>query len=87
MQGIIANYRGSRRRKRGNYMLVNLPKIDSREKAEALTGKNVEWTAPGKEKKVLKGKITGAHGNSGVVKVLFETGMPGQSLGKEVKIV
>ena len=67
-------------------MLVNLPEVDTKEKAQKLEGKKVTWVAEGKKNTTITGKITGAHGNKGVVKVLFETGMPGQSLGKEVKI-
>jgi large subunit ribosomal protein L35Ae len=84
MEGIIAHFRGSRRRKRGNYMLINIASVDSKEKAEALVGKAVTWKSPGT--KEIKGKITAAHGNSGIVRAIFETGMPGQSLGTTVTI-
>ena len=84
--GIISAFRGSQKRKRGNQMIVLVDGVDSKEKAQALVGKTVSWTAPGKAKKVLKGKVTAAHGGKGAVRVLFETGMPGQSLGKEVKV-
>lgn len=67
-------------------MIVRVDGIDSKEKAEGIVGKSVSWTTPGKLKKVIKGKISASHGNSGSVKVHFEKGMPGQSLGKEVKV-
>ena len=54
------------------------------EKAEKLVGKKVTWTSPaGKQ---IKGEVRSAHGNSGAVRVLFETGMPGQALGTSVKL-
>lgn len=83
---VIASFRGSRRLRRGNQMIVYLDNVDSREKAEKTVGKTVVWTSAGKHKKQIKGKITSAHGNKGAVRVLFEKGMPGQSLGDEVKV-
>jgi len=86
MEGIVAHFRGSRRRKSGNQMIVHLSDVDSREKAESMVGKKVTWTSPGKEKKQISGKVSAAHGNSGAVRVIFERGMPGQSLGEQVKV-
>lgn len=67
-------------------MVVVLPEVDSKEKAEKVVGKTVTWTSPGKEPKKIVGKVSAAHGNKGAVRVLFERGLPGQSLGEEVKI-
>lgn len=84
MKAIVANYRGSRRRKRGNYLLLSLPTITSKEKAVALVGKTVRWTSPGKNKTTITGTITAPHGGKGIVRARFERGLPGQSLGQEV---
>ena len=86
MMGVIAHFRGSSRRKKGNQLIVIVPEINSIEKAKSLIGKTVTWTSPGKQKKQIKGKISATHGNKGAVRVIFEKGLPGQSLGKEVKI-
>lgn len=86
MDGIIAHFRGSMTRKKGNQMIVVVPGVDNREKAQSLIGKSAVWAAPGKQKKQIKGQIAAPHGNKGAVRVLFETEMPGQSLGQEVKI-
>ena len=84
MEGVIVNFRGSRRVKSTNQMIVEVSSIDDKEKASKLVGKKVTWkTSAGKE---LKGKIASAHGNSGALRVIFETGMPGQSIGKKVSI-
>ena len=58
---------------------------DSADAAAKLVGKNVTWTSTsGKE---IKGKITGLHGRNGSVKAQFaEKGLPGQALGKKVKV-
>ena len=65
-------------------MIIEVGEVSSKEKAEALVGKKVVFKTPsGKE---ITGKITFAHGGKGRVRALFETGMPGQSLGKKVVI-
>jgi ribosomal protein L35AE/L33A len=58
---------------------------DSADAAAKFVGKSVTWTSPaGKE---LKGKITGLHGRTGSVKAQFAPkGLPGQALGKKVKV-
>jgi large subunit ribosomal protein L35Ae len=86
MDGIISHFRGSFRRKKGNQMVVIVPEIDNREKAKTLLGKTAVWTAEGKNKTQIKGQITSAHGNKGALRVVFERGLPGQSLGTDVKI-
>jgi len=79
---VIVNFRGGRHTQKNNQMVVSV--ADDKEKAKALIGKHVIWKSPaGKE---LKGKITQLHGSKGAVRVLFETGMPGQSVGTEVEI-
>jgi len=67
-------------------MIILVDGVDNREKAAKLIGKSVTWIAPGKEKKEFKGKISAAHGNKGALRVLFEKGMPGQSVGNKVNI-
>jgi len=86
MMGVISHFRGSFRRKKGNHLIVILPGIDNREKAQSCLGKIAVWTAPGKAKTQIKGKVSAPHGNKGALRVIFERGLPGQSLGQEVKI-
>lgn len=84
MEGTIVHFRGSRRVKRSNQMVVLIKSIDDKEKASKLVGKKVTWkTSAGKQ---LTGQITAAHGNSGALRVRFDTGMPGQSIGTKVAI-
>ena len=65
-------------------MIVNVPSVTSREKAKALVGKETVWTSPaGKE---IKGKVASAHGNKGNLRIIFEKGMPGQSLATKVEV-
>jgi large subunit ribosomal protein L35Ae len=84
MNGAIVNFRSSMHKQRDNYMVILPENCDKKDKAAKLVGKTVVWETP--TKKQIKGKITAAHGNSGAVRVLFEKGMPGQSIGTKVKI-
>lgn len=84
MEGVIVNFRGSRRVKKGNHMIVAVNGVDSKVKAAELIGKKVVWITPGK--KQISGKVASIHGNSGALRIIFETGMPGQSIGQKVSI-
>ncbi len=84
MEGLITSYRRSRHTQTSDQMIVGVQGVDSRGNASKLVGKKVTFKTPsGKE---IQGEVRGAHGNSGAVRVLFETGMPGQSLGAKVSI-
>ena len=86
MKGTIVNFRMGRHTIYHTHMIIQPEGVDSREKAGALVGKKVVWEAPGKLNKKLTGKVASAHGGKGAVRVIFETGMPGQSVGKKVNI-
>lgn len=58
--------------------------MKNKEEAEKMKGKEVEWISPAK--KVIKGKISGSHGNKGLVRAIFEKGLPGQAINDEVEI-
>lgn len=84
MKGVIVNFRSARHHQYDNQMIVKVESLDSRDKAAKLVGKKVVWTT--ESKKEITGEIRSAHGNKGALRVLFETGMPGQAVGTEVKI-
>ncbi len=52
--------------------------LKSRTEALKLINKQVEWKSPAG--KIIKGKITSAHGNKGLVRAVFEKGLPGQAI-------
>ncbi len=83
MRGIIANYRRSVHRTKGNQVIVQPEGCGDREAAAKLVGKKVSWNTG---KRALTGEVASAHGKQGAVRVRFETGMPGQCLGQEVQI-
>jgi len=84
MEGIISSFRRGRHTQTDNQMLINIKEVDNKEKASKLVGKTVVWkSSAGKE---IKGEVRSTHGRNGVLRALFERGMPGQSLGSKVKI-
>lgn len=84
MEGTIVHFRGSRRVKRSNQMIVQVNGVNNKDEASKFVGKKVVWkTSAGKQ---LNGQITAVHGNSGALRVRFDTGMPGQSIGTKVAI-
>ena len=84
MNGVIVNFKGGRHTQANNQMIVKVENISKRADASKLTGKKVTFETPSGKK--LEGEIRSAHGNSGAVRVLFSTGMPGQAVGKNVVV-
>ena len=64
--------------------MIEIEKISNRKDAGKLVGKEVEWISPAG--KIIKGKIAAAHGNKGIVRAIFEKGLPGQAVTTEVEI-
>ncbi|RLE39290.1 50S ribosomal protein L35ae [Candidatus Woesearchaeota archaeon] len=84
MKGTIVNFRGGRHTQYNNQMLIAVEGINSKDKATELIGKEVSWKSPaGRE---IKGKISATHGSKGIVRAIFEKGMPGQSISQKVEI-
>lgn len=80
MKGIITSYRRGRGTQKPNQMVVMPEKNDN---STALIGKKVVYKTKTKE---IVGEVRSLHGNKGAIRVRFETGMPGQSIFKEVSI-
>ena len=85
MEAVVSNFRRGRHVTRSNQMILCVDGVNSKEKAQKLVGKDVLWMSPAK--KEIKGKIEAIHGNGGCVRAKFERGMPGQSIGKKLKIL
>lgn len=64
-------------------MIVQVPEISSKDAAKTLVGKKVTYNTG---KKDMSGIVAAPHGNSGALRVRFETGMPGQAIGQKVKL-
>ncbi len=83
MNGTISNFRRARHHTYDNQMIVVVESVKTKEDAEKLVGKTVLFNTG---KRDIKGEIRSAHGNKGALRVLFETGMPGQAIAQTVKI-
>ena len=85
MKALVVQFRRGRKTYHPRHFLIDVG-ADSREKAEKFVGKEVIWTSPGKDKKQIKGKVAAPHGNKGLVRAIFEKGLPGQAVATEVEV-
>jgi len=79
----IIQFRRGRKRTHEKHYIIDVD-VKSRQEAEKFIGKQVEWTSPAGKK--IKGKISFAHGNKGLVRAIFEKGLPGQARNDEVEV-
>ena len=83
MKGKIIQFRRGLKRIHEKHYIIDVD-AKSREEAGKFVGKEVIWTSPAGKK--IKGKISSAHGNKGLVRSIFEKGLPGQARNEEVEI-
>lgn len=83
MKGIVVQFRRGRHRIHERHYLLDVG-MTSRDDARKLAGKQVSWTSPAG--KVITGKISDAHGNKGLVRAIFEKGLPGQAITTEITV-
>jgi len=83
MEGTIVNYRRNSTGQTSNHLVVTVKDVDTRDKASKFIGKKVIYNTG---KKDIIGKINTIHGNSGALRAVFTQAIPGQALGKKVKI-
>ena len=57
VKGKVIQFRRGRKTYKPRHFLLEIPGCDNKEKAEKFKGKPVEWKSPGKEAKIIKGKI------------------------------
>lgn len=83
-KGKVIQFRRGRHTIHEKHFLIEVEKVETKEEAEKFVGKEVIWKSPvGKE---IKGKISAPHGNKGLVRTIFEKGLPGQAVTTEVEI-
>ena len=80
----ILQFRRGRKTIHEKHFLIEIEGSKNREDATKFVGKAVEWKSPAG--KIIKGKISSAHGNKGVVRAIFEKGLPGQAVTTKVEI-
>ena len=84
MKGIVVQFRRGRKTIHERHYLLDLG-ISSRAEAKKMAGKEVVWKSPAG--KTIKGKISDAHGNNGLVRAIFEKGLPGQAITTDVDVI
>jgi len=84
MKAKVIQFRRGRHTVHERHFLIEVDEVKTRDEASKLVGKSVEWKSPAG--KVIKGKISSAHGNKGVVRAIFEKGLPGQAVTTNVEI-
>ena len=84
MKGKVIQFRRGRHKIHERHFLIEIEAVKTREDAQKLTGKEVTWKSPAG--KIISGKVSGAHGNKGVVRAIFEKGLPGQAITTEVEV-
>jgi large subunit ribosomal protein L35Ae len=83
MKGIVVQFRRGRKTVHEKHYLLDLG-FTSREEAKKTAGKIVSWKSPAG--KIISGKISDAHGNKGLVRAIFEKGLPGQAITTEIEV-
>ena len=83
-KGKVVQFRRGRHVIHEKHFLIEVDGVSNREEAGKFVGKEVVWKSPaGKE---IKGKVSSAHGNKGVIRAIFERGLPGQAITTEVDL-
>jgi ribosomal protein L35AE/L33A len=82
---IVSNRRGINRLHTTQYILkAEDEKYTNKKASSELSGKKVIYTTI--SGKIINGKISSAHGNNGLVKVIFERSLPGTAIRDNVEI-
>ena len=83
MKGKVVQFRRGARIIHERHFLLDVG-MKNRDEAHKFVDKEVFWTSPAG--KIIKGKISSPHGNKGLVRAIFEKGLPGQSKNNDVEI-
>ena len=82
--GKVIQFRRGRHTIHERHFLIEIPGVKDREEAGKFKGKEIVWKSPAG--KIIKGKVSGAHGNKGLVRAIFEKGLPGQAVTTKVEV-
>lgn len=85
MEGRIIQFRRGRKTIIERHFLIEIKGVSNKKEAEKFVGKEVEWKSPTGKK--IRGKISAPHGNKGLVRAIFEKGLPGQAVTTSVNVL
>ncbi len=83
MKAVIMQFRRGRKTYKPRHFIIDVG-AKNREETAKFIGKEVEWKSSAG--KIITGKISSAHGSKGLVRAIFEKGLPGQAVNQEAKI-
>lgn len=83
-KGKVVQFRRGKKTIHEKHFLIEVSGVKTKKEAEKFVGKEVVWKSPAG--KIIKGKIASTHGNTGVLRGIFEKGLPGQAITTEVEI-
>lgn len=83
MKAKVVQFRRGLKRIHEKHFILNV-NANTKEEAKKFTGREVVWTSPTGKK--IHGKISASHGNKGLVRAIFEKGLPGQARNTEVEL-
>jgi len=84
MKATLINFRRSQKKIHEKHYIIDAGK-KNRNDAQGLVGKEVVWTSEAGKK--IKGKVSSAHGNNGMIRAIFERGLPGQAMNDELELI
>lgn len=82
-KGKVINFRRGLKHIHERHFILDVG-AKSKEEAAKFIGKEVKWKS--EAGRVIEGKISGSHGNKGLVRAIFERGLPGQAVNTEIEV-
>ncbi|KAJ3700670.1 hypothetical protein LUZ61_004375 [Rhynchospora tenuis] len=92
VRGTILGYKRSKSNQYENTSLVQIEGVNTKEEVSWYCGKRMAYIYKAKSKskgtffRVIWGKVTRPHGNSGVVRAKFKSNLPPKSMGSKVRV-